>query len=457
MKPPYGSAFLWLSILISQVKCQQNATSKFRTVPGPFDDLVGSQFGQAIVPLINLNATDFVIGGLVGLTSGPGGRVSTKGVQRAIAFQCAVNALNANDTLNAGKTYYYNLVNDAETAADAMNAAVYLINSGIQAAIGGSTSATTLSAASLLSSFNLTLLGPSASTVELSNTQRYPTFLRLGASDLDQAAAIASTMVNFNWSLVTPIYTNDPFGLSGQSQFIVQAQNNRILLTCGRVINPGQLNGIQDTIRCLTNSDSSVILLWMSAENASNIIAAFFESGVQQLERLTFIAVDAWSNLGDFEQFSRGRFPESYLEGTLDFAPRLGDQTLFTGCLEEINPENSDIPNFEEFWEATFRCQYKPDDDSIPECPTSLKGRSVEANCTCDGSESLAALAQEVRHCFCVHGRLTVCRMPFLIIVMPSLQSARPSPNFVTTVQEFQLPPESSFVAGKTLPALSLP
>lgn len=374
----------------------QNATSKFKTVPGPYDDLVGSQAGQAIVPLIELNSTEFVIGGLVGLTQGPGGPVSIKGVQRAIAFGCSVEALNKNTTLNAGKKYFYNLINDSETPPEAMNAAVYLVNSGIQAVIGGSSSATTLSAAALLTSFNLTLLGPSASTVELNNQQIYQSFYRFGASDLDQAAAIASTMVFFNWSLITPIYTNDPYGLSGQSQFIIQAQNNRILLTCGRVINPGQLNGIQDTIRCLSESDSSVILLWMNAENASNVISAFYNSNVTSLERLTFIAVDAWSNLGDFEQFSRGRFPESYLEGTLEFSPRLGDQSLFDVCLEAINPDNSDIPNIKEYWETVFRCQYQPDDISLPSCPTKLKDRTSPPNCTCDGSESLRTLSQEV-------------------------------------------------------------
>lgn len=394
-----GGTILSLIILLFVqifVVVGQNATSKFKTVPGPFDDLVGSQAGQAIVPLIDLNATEFVIGGIVGLTAGPGGPVSIKGIQRAVAFACSVGALNQNSTLNAGKKYFYNMINDSETAPEAMNAAVYLVNSGIQAVIGASSSATTLSAAALLTSFNLTMLGPSASTVELNNQQRYPSFYRFGASDLDQAAAIANTMVYFNWSLVTPIYTNDPYGLSGQSQFILQAQNNRILLTCGRVINPGQLNGIQDTIRCLSQSDSSVILLWMNAENASNVIAAFYNSNVTALQRLTFIAVDAWSNLGDFEQFSQGRFPQSYLQGALEFAPRLGDQTLFDVCLEAISPENSDIPNFKEYWETVFRCQYKPDDISLPTCPTKLSERPSTANCTCDGSESLRALSQEV-------------------------------------------------------------
>jgi len=386
-------------LLLGWVQGQQNATSKFKTTPGPFADLVGSQLGQAIVPLIQLDSPDFVIGGMVGLTNGPGGPVSIKGLQRAIAFECSIAALNANSSANAGKTYYYNLVNDSETPPEAMNAAVYLVESGMQAVVGASGSATTLSGAALLTSFDILVLGPSASTVELNNQQRYSTFLRFGASDLDQAAAIASSMVYFNWSLVTPIYTNDPFGLSGQSQFIVQAQNNRILLTCGRVIQPGQLNGIQDTIRCLTNSDSSVILLWMNAENASNVIAAFYQSGVPQLDRLTFIAVDAWSNIGDFQQFSAGRFPESYLEGTLEFSPRLGDQGIFQACQEAINPENSDIPNFKEYWETVFRCVYKPADASIPACSTSIKERSVNETCACDGTENIYDLSQEVMLC----------------------------------------------------------
>lgn len=388
----------WIGLAQGQTLVSQNATSKFKTVPGPFDDQVGSQAGQVQIPPIELNSTGFVIGGLAGLSNGPGGPVSRKGIQRAIAFTCAIDALNNNSTVNAGKTYYYYLVNDAASPPEAMNAAVLLAEKGVQMVIGASDSATTLSAASLLTSFNVTLLGPSASTVELNNQQRYPTFLRFGTSDFDQAAAIASSMVYFNWSLVTPIYTNDPYGLSGQSQFVVQAQNNRILLTCGRVINPGQLNGIQDTIRCLTSSDSSVILLWMSAENASNVISALYNSNVTSLQRLTFLAVDAWSNIGDFEQFSQGRFPQSYMEGTLEFSPRLGDQSLFEECLAGIKPDNTEIPNLKEYWEQTFRCLLT-DNPSVPLCPTSISARpfnytSTDA-CRCDGTESLQDIKQE--------------------------------------------------------------
>ena len=375
----------------------QNATSKFKTVPGPYDDLVGSQYGQAIVPLIDVNGTDFVIGSIMGLTKSPGGPVNIKGVQRAIAFECAVAALNANSTANAGKKYYYQMVNDGSNAAESMNAAVYLVNSGVQMVVGASNSDTTLAAASLLTSFNITLASPSASSVLLNNNQIYPSFLRFGPSDLDQAAAIANTMTYFNWSLVTPIYTNDPYGLSGQSQFVLQAQNNKILLTCGRVIQPGQLNGIQDTIRCLSNSDSSVVLLWMDSENASNVIAALYNASLTTtaLDRLTFIATDAWSNYGDFERFSQGKFPESYMQGSLEYSPRLGDQSLFDECLSGLNPDNSDIPNFQSFWESTFRCQYTPDDPSVPICPTNLLKRSINGTCKCDGSENLQDISQE--------------------------------------------------------------
>lgn len=380
----------------------QNATSKFRTAPGPYDNQVGSQTGQATVPLIAVNATDFVIGGLVGLTDGAGGPPSYKGIQRAVAFTCSVEALNRNATVNAGKTYFYYMVNDGSVPPQAMNAAVNAINNGVQLVIGGSNSASTLSAASLLTSFNITMLGPSASTVELNNQQRYPTFLRFGANDFDQAAAIASTMVNFNWSLITPIYTNDPYGLSGQSQFVTQAQNNRILLTCGRVINPGQLNGIPDTIRCLSGSDSSVVLLWMNAENAANVIAAFYNSTEPALQRLTFIAVDAWSNIGSLAQFSGGRFPTSYLEGALEFSPRLGDQSLFSECLGAYRPETATIPNFASFWETSFNCLLG--NTSVPVCPASLALRPVNpVACACDGSENLADIAQEV------HGPRRAC------------------------------------------------
>lgn len=370
---------------------------KFKYLAPEDQNQIASLSGSFEIPTIPVNANNITIGALLTLTDAKGA-VDINGIQQTVAFQCAVSSLNVNGTNDGEETtsFNYRIINDASSGPISLNAAVDLLEHGVSVVVGPGTSDTATNVGALYGSYDLTTISGSATAALLADQIIYRSFLRTIPSDAEQAAAIASTMVYFNWSLVTPIYTDDTYGLSGQRQFTLQAQNNRILLTCGRVLKKGQLNGIQDTIRCLSSSQSNVVMLWMAASDASNVIASFYQN--PSLERLIFIATDAWSLVQDFDAFSQGRFPLSYLTGTLGYAPKIGDQTAYRECFSGYNPGNTDIPNFDEYWQVSFRCLLGADESIYPLCPEELSKRNgTNINCRCTGTESTTELRPDVK------------------------------------------------------------
>ena len=365
---------------------------KFDYIPTENDNTVDNEGGQVVPANLFLNDTQLVVGGIFSLTNNATGLPFDSGIQRALAFECAIRDSNAKS--GSAYTLFYNIQDDGNSVPFAVRAAVRLLNEGLFVVIGPSTSDQTVSAASAYGVQEIPNISPAATSDTLSDVTRYPSFFRLVPPDSAQARAIVSAMVFFNWSLITPIYTNDEYGQSGSTAISLEANRNRISFTCGRVIRVGEVNGIENTNNCLSTSDSNVVLLYMPASDAANVLAAMYPAATNS--RLTFLASDTWANIRDFRLFSRDRFPSSFLEGSLGFAPDLGDQQPYIDCVRQLTPSSTDIPNFTQYWELVFRCRLEGDD--LPECPELIADREFAViNCRCRGNENLANIQPDVR------------------------------------------------------------
>lgn len=380
-----------INIFFPHQSSQQGAP-KLRYIPNDDENTVNDQGGQVVPANLALNETELVLGGIFGLTNNSTGLPFDAGIQRALAFQCAIKAVN--EQSGSAFTLFYNIQDDGNSVPFSVRAAVRLLNEGLFIIIGPSTSDQVVSAASAFGTMDIPNISPAATADTLSDVTRYPSFFRLVPPDSAQARAIVNAMVYFNWSLVTPIYTNDQYGQSGSLAISTEANRNRVSFTCGRVIRVGETNGIENTSNCLSTSDSNVILLYMPATDASNVLAALYPTATNN--RITFLASDTWANVLDFRLFSRDRFPASFIEGTLGFAPMIGNQQPFMDCISQIRPDNSDIPNFRAYWELVFRCRL--DDDDLPECPERVEDREFAViGCRCRGSEDLRDIQADVQ------------------------------------------------------------
>jgi ABC-type branched-subunit amino acid transport system substrate-binding protein len=387
-------------ILSSLLLLAVASATKSRFIPGPEDNTIDNQNGQLRVAPFAVDTPELVIGGIFSLSNNGTRLPNESGVQRAIAFECAIESVNNGQVgFQMPTKFFYNIQDDGSSAPWAVRAAVRLQNDGVPVVVGPSSSDQAVSTAPVYGSLALPLLSPAATSDSLSDTVNFPSFFRLVPADVAQARAIAAACVYFNWSLITPIYTSDEYGISGSLAFSAEANRNRISFTCGRTIRPGETNGIQNTNLCLDVSDSNVVLLYMAASDASNVIAEMYSD--ESNGRLTFLASDAWADIQDFRLFSRNRFPPSFLEGALGFAPELGDQKPYRQCASTYTPGNNDIPNFDRFWEITFRCSLNPE-SALPDCPKGIyRDRDyTRIACKCNGDESLSQVPPDVEFRF---------------------------------------------------------
>lgn len=272
-----------------------------------------------------------VFGGIFSLTF-PNGVLNTDGYQNALALQCAIADMNLiGPQRGMNITWFYNIFNDKYQAPTAMRAAVELLQAGITVTLGPTQADAALAVTSLSSAFNITKLEGIVAIDDLSDVNKYASFFRTVPPDFYAAHVIGSLMLYFNWTLVTALFTNDAYGLSGLSAFGDVAVQYNILQTCGRIFPVGGVTGVQETIDCLSNSQSTVVLLWMEALDAFNIISSFYDSGV--LPHLTFVATASWGDIRDIDYWTQGRFPRSYLEGSISVVPASGNRTVFRDCI----------------------------------------------------------------------------------------------------------------------------
>jgi hypothetical protein len=362
-------------------------------------DLLDSDVPSFPRPEFTSNPPYFVIGGILSLSFSDDSP-NPEGYQSLLALKCAIADMNAIGPERGLSTKWYSaIINDRSQPKTAMQAAVQLLEAGISASIGPSQPDAAIAVASFSSAFNQTKLDGQVTLSQLSDRNAFGAFFRTVPSDVEFARTIGNLLVNFGWTLITPIYTDNEYGRSGKRAFTSVSIQLGILLTCGRIVSPGSVSGIQNTIKCLTVSQSSVVLLWMEPVDAFNIISEFYNS--QSLPDITFVAPSAWGDIRDVQIYSKGRFPNSYLEGSVSVITSIGNQDIFRECIQRGKVNATEIPYFLDFLETNFKCRYAEGfDNSIefPPCPVNLADRSPSPNinCSCLKQDNLGQLSPSV-------------------------------------------------------------
>lgn len=377
-----------------------------------FQDIIASDQGEIPVPAYPLASRNFVFGGIFSMTNiRRNNTLIIRGIEEALAMQCAVSDLN-NFAINQNTTlrFYYQIINDRNSLDDSVRAAVQLIESGVPAIIGTSGSNTAVQVAALAAGYDVPMLSASATADLLSDSIIYGSFFRMVPSDVAIADAVANTMLFFNWTLVSAVFSGTPFGQSGQRQFLTKARERNINITCTTTIPEGDVSSIPLVGNCLASSQATVVLLWMSADDAAEVIAILNQNG--SLDDLVFILPGYWMDYPDLETFTGGKFPVSYLQGSIIITPRNGEITSFLQCLNNLRPNNVTLPTIREYFQIRARC--KLGDDSLPTCDPQIayRAKAPNFNCSCAIDERIHFYLPLVRDCsyflclFLVHCQL---------------------------------------------------
>ncbi|XP_017280190.3 extracellular calcium-sensing receptor-like [Kryptolebias marmoratus] len=160
---------------------------------------------------------------------------------RAMIF--AIDEINNSTTLLPGLKLGYQIYDSCASVAVAVHVAFQLSNgqdpvfykdrncsqSGVVlAAVGDSSSTSSISVSSIIGSFNIPLVSHFATCACLSDKQQYPTFFRTVPSDQFQADALAKLVKHFGWTWIGAVRSDSDYGNYGMASFLNAAQKEGI-------------------------------------------------------------------------------------------------------------------------------------------------------------------------------------------------------------------------------------
>ena len=156
-------------------------------------------------------------------------------MQRVQAVISATQRINANSRLLANVTLGYVILDACAKDSTALALAIgHLLPSDgrnqsvcpadrddvvdVVGIVGPPTSGSSIAVANLMSLVGTPVLSPTATSDELSDRVRFPTFLRMIPPDMHQAAAMISVLRMLNWTYVSLVYSASAYSRNGAQQ-----------------------------------------------------------------------------------------------------------------------------------------------------------------------------------------------------------------------------------------------
>ena len=329
---------------------------------------------------------DFVFGGLFPVhsddPSSGGGRCGgvrlERGLERMEAMLYSLDRINADPTLLPGLQIGYDIRDTCNSENIGLDESIDLIISGSQldiescqsgittdtngtgdvvlnaptsGIVGAASSRVSVPIASLVRLFRTPQVSYASSSAILSNRDRYEYFYRTIPPDNLQAKAMIDVILRFNWTLVSTIYSRNPYGEPGIVEFQNLAVQNGICVDVNEGIDDDFVDeNFQAIVDLLIASRANVVILFASQDNAEKLLGKVALSSAAR--RFTWIASDAWARsinvVHQFNETAAGLFGFTPLTDHVeDFHDYFSNLTI------QSNVRN---PWFPEFYAAFVNC-----------------------------------------------------------------------------------------------------
>ena len=346
----------------------------------------------------NRKDKDFVFGGLIPVhsddpNSGGGrcGNVRTeRGLERMEAMLFALDLINSDTELLPGLSIGYDIRDTCNSENIGLDETIDLIITGSQldlqscqasslmgsnstvpqvainpptsGIVGAASSRVSVPVASLVRLFRTPQISYASSSAILSNRDRYEFFYRTIPPDDQQARAMVDVLLKFNWTYVSTIYSRNPYGEPGITEFRALAARNGICIDLDQGIDDSFLDSdFDDLANSLIESDANVVIVFAIQGNAGRLLRKV--ANTTAATRFTWIASDGWARsidlVHEFNETAAG------LYGT---APLTDHVPLFHDYFSQLTiNSNTRNPWFPEYFSAYSEC--------------SLSNTSVETSC----------------------------------------------------------------------------
>ncbi|KAJ8340996.1 hypothetical protein SKAU_G00332870 [Synaphobranchus kaupii] len=166
----------------------------------------------------------------------------------------------------------------------------------VKAIIGARYSEVSIAVARMLGLYMVPQISTTSSTDILSETLRFPAFLRTIPSDKHQTRALAGLMAHFGWDWVGVVSGDDDYGKAASASFLQDAGKARVCLAFQEVL-PHNLahentdRRIQEVAERIRTCKARVILLILKEELVVKLFREMIKANISR----TWIASDAWS------------------------------------------------------------------------------------------------------------------------------------------------------------------
>ena len=268
--------------------------------------------------LVHFKDGDLILGGIIPIyrtVNNPcdGPIMENHGVPKVEAMAYAVDIVNNRTDLLPNITLGYEIRNDCRTedlslwsmstiAGLCRNETFHLVcpnhyrshSRKVVGVIGPGSSGTSIFVAKLAAMYKVPMIAYSASSDELSNTNRFPYFFRTVAPDKFQVGAIMDLILYNNWKYIGLYFSIDTYGVHGAQQIRTLADTHDICIaTSAPVPNNPNDSELQDIVNNLVDLPKvSVIVVFSLSVPAYSLLGAISAGNLSR--RITFIASDGW-------------------------------------------------------------------------------------------------------------------------------------------------------------------
>ena len=329
---------------------------------------------------------DVFLAGLFPVHANPGssvrcGRILDLGVQRLEAMVHAVQLVNNDSRLLPGIQLGFSIKDTCINSNYALEQSlsyvtndIHFVNGsggvtlkGVSGVIGAASSSVSIAVASLFRLFNLPQISYASTARFLSDKTRFDYFLRTIPPDLFQAQVMVDIVVNYNWSYVITICSDDTYGQEGIKAFteelgVTVSSTNKTFSVATTIKLPVtateedydaavvHMNG--EWIR-----NSTVVVLFGQLATAEGVLRAV--SRYENHRLMNFIVSDA---VGD-------QLPNKYRSmghGMISVLPRYYESKSFNEYFTSLLPSDNPNPWFKQYWGTLFNCSFAA--NSIEQC-----------------------------------------------------------------------------------------
>ncbi|XP_067851016.1 extracellular calcium-sensing receptor-like [Heptranchias perlo] len=226
----------------------------------------------------------------------------------------------------------------------------------VPAVIGSDGSSETISVARTLGPFNIPVVSHYSTCACLSNRQEYRTFFRTIPSDYHQSKLLVRLVSTFGWTWIGTISSNNDYGHFGMQAFMEDAAQLGICIAFSESFyRTDPTDKITEIVGVIKMANTKVVVAFVSSGDMRVLLTEVVRQNVTGVQ---WIGSEAWVT----ENLLPPRESARFLVGAIGATVRRAEITGLQDFLLKVRPSMSPGSTLlNEFWEATFRCRFRPE------------------------------------------------------------------------------------------------